>query len=69
MDVIAPDNVPGDVNLTLQIKKDSDTQYVTRYIQVASGERLTLGGLEACTWYAVRWVGVSQAPDNSSSSA
>lgn len=68
MDVIAPSNVPGDVNLTLQIKKDSDTKYVTRYTHVTSGERLTLSGLEACTWYAVRWVGVSQGPDSSSSS-
>jgi len=68
VDVIAPSSVPGDVNLTLQIKKDSDTQYVTRYVQVTSGERLNLTGLEACTWYAIRWVGVSQGPSSSSAS-
>jgi len=53
--VLAPSDVPGGISLTLQILKDGAEGFSDYAGNVTASQEVTVSGLDACVWYALRW--------------
>ena len=55
--MIAPDDVPSNFTLTLQLKTDGDADFSDYTSSVGAGQRVQVTGQD-CAWYDVRWIAI-----------
>jgi hypothetical protein len=53
--VIAPGDVPQEVTLILQIRREGEVNFTDYTSGIGAGQSVTVSGLQACAWYALRW--------------